>query len=61
MIGALNKLTSIDTMGNTKNVSFGPDRRIGIAAIKMGKMTKTGRVSVGDWIDLPRAFEGIDK
>jgi len=55
---ALNKLSDVDTWGNNKNFSFGPDKRIGISAIKMGRYTKTERVTVGDWIDLPRTFEG---
>lgn len=58
---ALNKLTNVDTLGNNENFSFGPDKRIGVSAIKMGRYTKTGRVSVGDWIELPRTFEGKDK
>lgn len=61
LINALNKMTSIDTMGNIKNLSYGPDRRIGITAIRMSKITKTGTVSVGDWIDMPRIFEGKEK
>lgn len=58
---ALDKLPNIDTWGNTKNLGFGPSKRIGVSAIKMGKYTKTARVSVGDWIELPRTFEGVDK
>ena len=55
---ALNKLSSVDTWGNTRDFSFGPDKRVGISAIKLGRFTKTGRVTVGDWIELPRTFEG---
>ena len=57
---ALDKLNSIDTGGNTEDIKFGPDRRVGVSAVKMGRYTKDGRVSVGDWIELPRTFEGID-
>jgi hypothetical protein len=55
---ALNNLSNVDTWGNTKDFSFGPDKRVGVSAIKMGRYTKTERVTVGDWIDLPRIFEG---
>ena len=55
---AVDKLSSIDTWGNTKNLSFGPDKRVGVSTIKMGRFTKGERVSVSDWIDLPRTFEG---
>lgn len=55
---ALNKLSSIDTWGNTKNLSFGPDKRVGVSSIKIGQFTKDDRVSVSEWIDLPRTFEG---
>jgi len=55
---ALNKLSNVDTWGNTRDFGFGPDKRVGISAIKMGQFTKTGRVTVGDWIELPRTFEG---
>jgi ABC-type branched-subunit amino acid transport system substrate-binding protein len=58
IMSAMDKLNDVDTQGNTANLSFGPDRRIGITAVKMGQMTKTGRVSVGDWIEMPRIFEG---
>jgi hypothetical protein len=55
---ALDKLSNVDTWGNTRDFSFGPDKRVGVSAIKMGRYTKTERVTVGDWIDLPRTFEG---
>ena len=55
---ALDKLSDVDTWGNTRDFGFGPDKRVGISAIKMGRYTKTERVTVGDWIDLPRTFEG---
>jgi len=55
---AVDKLSSIDTWGNTKDLSFGPDKRVGVSTIKMGRFTKGERVSVSDWIDLPRTFEG---
>jgi ABC-type branched-subunit amino acid transport system substrate-binding protein len=55
---ALNNLSNVDTWGNTKDFSFSPDKRVGVSAIKMGRYTKTERVTVGDWIDLPRIFEG---
>jgi len=58
---ALDKLTDIDAWGNTRNLSFGPDKRLGVTSVRMGRFTKDGRVSVGDWIELPRTFEGIDK
>lgn len=54
---ALNKLSSIDSLGNTGILGFGPDKRVGVSSIKMGRYTKDGRVSVGDWIELPRTFE----
>jgi ABC-type branched-subunit amino acid transport system substrate-binding protein len=57
---ALVKLSSIDSMGNTGILGFGPDKRIGVSSIKMGQFTKDGRVSVSDWIELPRTFEQID-
>ena len=55
---ALDKLSDVDTWGNNKDFGFGPDKRVGVSAIKMGRFTKTERVTVGDWIDLPRTFEG---
>jgi len=55
---AVDKLSSIDTWGNTQNLSFGPDKRVGVSSIKIGRFTKGERVSVSDWIDLPRTFEG---
>jgi len=58
---ALNKLTNIDTWGNMEDFGFGPDKRIGPSTMRMKQYTKTGTVSVGDWIPLPRIFEGIDK
>ncbi|MBI2854318.1 MAG: ABC transporter substrate-binding protein [Chloroflexi bacterium] len=58
---ALTKLNKVDTMGNMKDFGFGPDKRIGVSTIKMKQYTKTGTVPVGDWISLPRIFEGIDK
>ncbi|MFC1964764.1 ABC transporter substrate-binding protein [Chloroflexota bacterium] len=54
---ALNKLSSIDSMGNIGNLSFGPDKRVGVSSIKMAQFTKDGRVSISDWIELPRTFE----
>jgi ABC-type branched-subunit amino acid transport system substrate-binding protein len=58
---ALNKLTSIDTLGNSKDFGFGPDRRLGVQTMKLSKLTQTGTVSFTDWITMPRTFEGIDK
>lgn len=58
---ALNKLTSIDTWGNSQGFGYGPDRRIGVQAMKISKLTQTGTVSASDYITLPRTFEGIDK
>lgn len=55
---ALDKLSDVDTWGNSRDFGFGPDKRVGVSAIKMGRYTKTERVAVGDWIDLPRTFEG---
>lgn len=55
---ALDRLTSVDTWGNTHNFGFGPDKRIGVSAIKMARYTQDGRESVGDWIELPATFEG---
>jgi hypothetical protein len=54
---ALNELSSIDSLGNTGDLGFGPDKRVGVSSIKMGRYTEDGRVSVGDWIELPRTFE----
>lgn len=58
---ALNRATKIDTWGNMEGFSFGPDKRIGVSAIKMQRYTKNGTVSVGGWITTPRLFEGVDK
>jgi ABC-type branched-subunit amino acid transport system substrate-binding protein len=58
---ALNKLTSIDTLGNLQSFGYGPQKRLGVSAIKMTQYTGTGTVSVSDPITLPRVFEGIDK
>ncbi len=58
---ALNKLTSIDTLGNSKDFGFGPDRRLGVQTMKISKLTQTGTVSLSDWVTMPRTFEGIDK
>lgn len=58
---ALNGLTSIDTLGNTGDFGFGPNRRLGVSTIKMAQFTADGTVSVSDFITLPRTFEGIDK
>jgi ABC-type branched-subunit amino acid transport system substrate-binding protein len=58
---ALNKLTSIDTLGNSKDFGFGPDRRLGVQTMKISRLTQTGSVSASDWITMPRTFEGIDK
>jgi ABC-type branched-subunit amino acid transport system substrate-binding protein len=58
---ALNKLTSIDTLGNSKDFGFGSDRRLGVQTMKISKLTQTGTVSLTDWITMPRTFEGIDK
>jgi len=55
---ALDKLSDVDTWGNSRDFGFSPDKRVGVSAIKMGRYTKTERVAVGDWIDLPRTFEG---
>lgn len=55
---ALDKLAEIDTWGNQKGFGFGPDRRVGVSAIKIVCYTKTGTVSASDWIELPRIFEG---
>jgi hypothetical protein len=54
---ALNKLANIDSMGNTGNLGFGPDKRVGVSSIKIGQFTKDSRVSVTDWIELPQTFE----
>jgi ABC-type branched-subunit amino acid transport system substrate-binding protein len=58
---ALNKLTGIDTLGNSKDFGFGPDRRLGVQTMKISRLTQTGSVSASDWITMPRTFEGIDK
>ena len=54
---ALNKLTDIDSAGNTGSLGFGPDKRVGISSIMMGQYTADSRVAVSDWIELPRTFE----
>jgi ABC-type branched-subunit amino acid transport system substrate-binding protein len=54
---ALNKLTDIDSRGNTGSLGFGPDKRVGISSIMMGQYTADSRVAVSDWIELPRTFE----
>jgi ABC-type branched-subunit amino acid transport system substrate-binding protein len=61
IFNALNKLTSIDTWGNSKDFGFGPDRRLGVQTMKISKLTQTGTVSLSDWVTMPRTFEGIDK
>jgi ABC-type branched-subunit amino acid transport system substrate-binding protein len=58
---ALNKLTKIDTWGNSKDFGYGPDRRLGVQTMKISKLTQTGTVSLSDWVTMPRTFEGIDK
>ncbi len=58
---ALNKLTTIDTKGNSIGFGYGPDRRVGVSTTKMMRFTKTGTVSVSDPIPLPRLFEGVEK
>jgi len=55
---ALNKLNNIDTGGNTQDFGYGPDKRVGVSTMKMKQYTKTGTVSVSDWITIPRIFEG---
>jgi len=58
---ALTKLTTIDTLGNSIDFGYAPDKRIGVSTIKMAQFTKDGTVSVSDPITLPRTFEGVDK
>jgi ABC-type branched-subunit amino acid transport system substrate-binding protein len=57
---ALNKLTAIDTWGNSKDFGYGQDRRLGVQTMKIAKFTKTGTISASDYIVMPRVFEGID-
>ena len=58
---AVNKLTSVDTWGNTGALGFDLDKRIGVSTMKMARYTKNGRISVSEWIELPRTFEGKDR
>jgi branched-chain amino acid transport system substrate-binding protein len=53
---ALNKLTTIDTWGNCSAFGYGPDKRIGTSTIKVKQYTKTGTVSVSDWVPMPDIF-----
>jgi hypothetical protein len=57
---ALNKLSNIDTWGNSQGFGYGPERRIGVQQMKISRLTQTGTVS-SDFLVMPRAFEGIDK
>jgi ABC-type branched-subunit amino acid transport system substrate-binding protein len=55
---ALNKMATIDTKGNASpNFGFGPNRRVAEGGIKMARYTKTGTVSVSDWILWPGLYE----
>jgi len=56
MYQALNKLTSINTWGNCSAFGYGPDKRIGSSTIKIKQYTKTGTVSVSDWVTMPDVF-----
>jgi branched-chain amino acid transport system substrate-binding protein len=53
---ALNKLTIINTYGNCSAFGYGPERRVGNTTIKIKQYTKTGTVSVSDWIPMPNIF-----
>jgi hypothetical protein len=53
---ALLELEEIDTHGNTGDFGFGPEKRLGVNAIKMARFTTDGTVSVGDEIELPNTF-----
>jgi branched-chain amino acid transport system substrate-binding protein len=55
---ALNKMTTIDTKGNASpNFGIGPTRRVAEGGIKMSRFTKTGTVSISDWILWPGLYE----
>ncbi|MFH1775836.1 MAG: ABC transporter substrate-binding protein [Chloroflexota bacterium] len=58
---ALNKLTEIDTWGNSEGFGYGPTKRIGVSTVKLAQFTKDGTVAVSEAVDLPRIFEGVDK
>jgi branched-chain amino acid transport system substrate-binding protein len=60
---ALNKLTNIDTRGNTQGLKFGPDSRIGTRSVKIIQVneTGTGTKAISEFITAPRIAEGVDK
>ena len=58
---ALSGLSNIDTWGNNKDFGYGPTKRVGISALKIHQYTKTGTITVGDWVPMPRFFEGVEK
>ncbi len=58
---ALSGLTNIETWGNNSNFGYGPNKRVGTSSIKTHQYTKTGTKVVGDWIPMPRLFEGAEK
>ncbi len=58
LYNTMDSLKPIDTWGNNKDLGFAPDRRVGQSYIKMKRYTKNGTVAAGDWIPLPRIYEG---
>ena len=59
-IPRLPSTASIDTWGNNFGFGYGPGKRVGVSYIKMSQYTADSTVSVSDWIEMPRTFEGID-